>query len=255
LLIRVEALATGNAQQRSQLTNNFFNGIIGKNDFFGRGLWDRIGNEEGLMSAALEVVRGTAQAASLLEHPLRLKVLEQLGEPDSASGLARKLGLPRQVVNYHVKALEAAGVVEFVAERPRRGMKERLMRATARSYLISPEAMGAVEPDSTRLRDCFSWAYLVAAAARAVRDLGILRQRADRARRRLATFTLETEIRFASAGDRNAFTRELAMNVAELAVKYHNEQAPQGRLFRFVLGAYPAITKTDEEDALDAARK
>ena len=128
------------------------------------------------------------------------------------------------------------------------------MRATARSYSISPEAMGAVEPDATRLRDCFSWAYLVAVAAKAVRDLGILRQRADRARKPLATFTLETEIRFATAADRDAFTRELAANVAELAVKYHNEQAPQGRLFRFVLGAYPAITKTHEEAALEAAR-
>jgi len=206
------------------------------------------------MSAAVEVVRGTEQAARLLGHPLRLKVLEHLGEPDSASGLARRLGLPRQVVNYHLKALEDAGVVEFVEERPRRGMKERLMRATARSYLISPEAMGAVEPDPRRLRDCFSWAYLVAAAARAIRDLGILRQRADRAHKRLATFTLETEVRFASAGDRDAFTRELAANVAELAVKYHNEQAPQGRLFRFVLGAYPAITKTDEEAALELPR-
>jgi hypothetical protein len=40
------------------------------------------------------------------------------------------------------------------------------MRATAQSYLISPEAMGRVEPNPARLRDAFSWAYLVAAAAR-----------------------------------------------------------------------------------------
>jgi len=85
-----------------------------------------------------------------------------------------------------------------------------------------------------------------------VRDLGILRQRADRARKNLATFTLETEVRFASAADRTAFTQELAAKIAELAVKYHDEAAPQGRLFRFVLGAYPAITKTDEEAALEA---
>ncbi len=201
---------------------------------------------------AVDVVRGAAQAASLLGHPLRLKVLEHLVEPDSAAGLARRLGVPRQVVNYHLRALEGAGVVEFVEERPRGGMKERVVRATARSYLISPEAMGAVEPDPVRLRDRFSWAYLVAAAAKVVRDLGILRGRADRAGKRLATFTLETEVRFGSADDRDAFTRELSATVAELAVKYHDEQAPRGRLFRFVLGAYPAITKTDEEAAIEA---
>ena len=122
-----------------------------------------------------------------------------------------------------------------------------ILRATGRSYLISPEALGAVEPDRDRLRDRFSWAYLVAAAAKIVRDLGILRRRADRADQRLATFTLETEVRFASASDRDALTRELEANVAEVAVKYHHEHAPNGRLFRLLLGAYPAITKTDEE--------
>jgi len=129
-------------------------------------------------------------------------------------------------------------------------MKERMMRATARSYVISPETLGAVQPDPKRLRDHFSWAYLVAAAAKVVRDLGILRARADRAGQRLATFTLETEIRFAAAGDRDAFTRDLSKKVAELALTYHSEYVPNGRLFRFVLGAYPAITKTEEEAAM-----
>jgi DNA-binding transcriptional ArsR family regulator len=202
---------------------------------------------------AVGVVRGIQQASSLLGHPLRLKILEHLAEPDSAAGLARRLGVPRQVLNYHLRALESAGVLTFVEERPRGGLKERVLRATARSYLISPEAMGAVAPDPKRLRDRFSWAYLVAAAAKIVRDLGILRDRADRAGRRLATFTLETEVRFVTAADRDAFTRELAAKVAELAVKYHDEGAPQGRWFRFVLGAYPAITKTDEEAAAESA--
>ncbi|MGP0068208.1 MAG: helix-turn-helix domain-containing protein [Isosphaeraceae bacterium] len=200
---------------------------------------------------ALDVVRGAEQAASLLGHPLRLKVLEHLVEPDSAAGLSRRLGVPRQVVNYHLRALEDAGVVAFVEERRRGGLKERVMRATARSYVISPEAMGAMEPDSRRHRDQFSWAYLVAAAARVVRDLGILRGRADRAGKPLATFTLETEVRFDSAHDRDAFTRELSAKVTELAVKYHGERASNGRWFRFVLGAYPAITKTDEEAAAE----
>ncbi len=207
------------------------------------------------MPAAIEVdvLRRADQAASLFSHPLRLKLLEQLMEPDSASGLSRRLGVPRQVLNYHLKALEAAGLLQFVAERPRAGLKERLVRAAASAFLISPEVMGAVEPDPKRLQDRFSWAYLVAAAARVVRDLGILRGRADRAAKRLATFTLETEVRFASASARDAFTRELAEKVAELAVRYHDERAPQGRLFRFVLGAYPAITKTDKEAAAEVA--
>jgi hypothetical protein len=85
------------------------------------------------------------------------------------------------------------------------------------------------------------------AAARIVRDLGILRSRADRAGQGLATFTLETEVRFASAADRDAFARELTGQVTALALKCHDERSKSGRLFRFVLGVYPAITKTDEE--------
>ena len=195
----------------------------------------------------VDVLRGVHQAASLLGHPLRLKVMEHLAEPDSASGLARRFGVPRQVLNYHLKALEAAGLVQFVAERPRGGLKERVVQRTAHAYLISPEVLGAIEPDPGKLRDRFSWAYLVAAAAKIVRDLGILRGRADCAGKKLATFTLETEVRFASASDRDAFTRELSSKIAELAVRYHDAHASHGRLFRFLLGAYPAITKTEEE--------
>jgi DNA-binding transcriptional ArsR family regulator len=182
---------------------------------------------------AVNVLRRVHQAASLLGHPLRLKVMENLAEPDSASGLARRFGVPRQVLNYHLRALEAAGLVQFVAERPRGGLKERVVQRTAHAYLISPEVLGAIEPDPGKLRDRFSWAYLVAAAAKIVRDL--------------ATFTIETEVRFASASDRDAFTRELSSKIAELAVRYHDAHAPHGRLFRFLLGAYPAITKIEEE--------
>ncbi len=204
-------------------------------------------------AVAVDVLRRPDQAASLFSHPLRLKLLEQLVEPDSASGLSRRLGVPRQVLNYHLKALEGAGLLQFVEERPRGGLKERLLRRAAASFLISPEVMGSVAPDPRRLQDRFSWSYLVAAAARVVRDLGILRGRADRAAKPLATFTLETEVRFASAADRDAFTRELAERVAQLAVRYHDERAPQGRLFRFMLGAYPAITKSEAEAAAESA--
>jgi DNA-binding transcriptional ArsR family regulator len=204
-------------------------------------------------SLTVSVLRQAGQASTLFSHPLRLKLLELLIEPDSASGLARRLGAPRQMINYHLRELEGAGLVQFVEARARRGLTERLVHATARSFLISPEVMAGVEPDPARLRDRFSWAYLVAAAAKIVRDLGILRGRADRVGKSLATFTLETEVRFASAGDRDAFTRELAAKVAELSVRYHDERAPRGRLFRFMLGAYPAITKTDDQAAAETA--
>ena len=65
---------------------------------------------------ALDVVRRPEAAAALLD-PVRQQLLSHLAEPDSATGLARRLQLPRQRVNYHLRALESAnGVKKDAAE-------------------------------------------------------------------------------------------------------------------------------------------
>jgi DNA-binding transcriptional ArsR family regulator len=196
------------------------------------------------MGAALKMVDSAASAAAMLD-PVRLKLLGALVEPDSASGLARRIGLPRQKTNYHLRELEKAGLVEFVEERRKGNCTERIVRAVARSYVINPAMLGEIGADPERVQDRASSAYLVAAATRAVRDVAELRGRADRAGKALATITIETEVRFASAADRSAFAEDLANEVAKLVAEYHDESAPEGRLHRFVIGGYPAITKPE----------
>ena len=120
------------------------------------------------------------------------------------------------------------------------------MQATARSYLISPEALAELGSDPKTVRDRFSWSYLIAVAARAIRDLAILRRRADREKKRLATLTIETEIRLGSPDKLHQFAEELSERVGELVTKYHDEQADGGRTFRFFVGGYPAITKKED---------
>ena len=201
------------------------------------------------MAAAAQVIQSAAAAETLL-HPDRLRLLEHLTEPDSASGLARRLQLPRQKVNYHLRELEKHGFVELAEERRKGNCMERVMRATARSYYVSPAALGKLgDASAADTRDHFSSAYLVSAAARAVRDVAILRGRADRAGKRLATLTLETEVRFANAAARQAFSNELLNAIAQLVTKYHDQQADSGRAFRFLVGGYPAITKTEPDDS------
>ena len=194
--------------------------------------------------AAVNFVGNTAGAAALL-NPLRLQILERLREPDSASGLSRLMKLPRQKLNYHLRELEKHGLVEQVEERKRGNCVERIVRATARYYLISPEALGNLATDPDQIQDRFSSTYLVAVAARAIRDLAILRTRAEKAGKKLATFTLETEVKFASAAGLNAFSEELANSVARLVAKYHDEKTRGGRLYKFIIGSYPAITKKE----------
>ncbi len=187
----------------------------------------------------LDVVRSPQRAATML-HPARLMLLGELREPQSASSLARKLDLPRQRLNYHLRALEKAGFVELVEERRKGNCTERVVRATARSYLISPEALGTLGPTVEAAQDRFSATDLMATAGRAVREIGELTGRAESEHKRLATLTLATDVRFASARHRAAFFEELADTIAQLVARYHDDQSPDGRPFRFFLGAYPS---------------
>jgi DNA-binding transcriptional ArsR family regulator len=188
---------------------------------------------------ALHVIREPDTAAALLD-PVRQQLLAHLAEPDSASGLARRLRLPRQRLNYHLRALETAGLVELVEERRKGNCMERVLRATARAFVISPEALGPLGLTSDTAPDRLSSAYLIAAAGRTIRDVGALEARARREQKRLATLTLETEVRFATAESRAAFADELAATVARLAAKYHDERAPHGHRFRLLAVVHPA---------------
>lgn len=195
----------------------------------------------------LAVVRDRARAASLMD-PMRVALLERLAEPGSSSSLARGLGLPRQRVNYHLRELEKAGFVELVEERRRGNCVERLVKATARSYLISPEVLGALGRTPAEQQDRFSASYLMAAAGRLLHDLAGHAAAASAARKRVATLTLETELRFAAAEDRTAFAEELSTLLARLVAKYHDAKTPGGRTFRLVVGAYPAPRKESNHE-------
>lgn len=185
----------------------------------------------------VDVIEEAAVAVAALD-PVRAAVLAALAEPGSATTVARQLGLPRQKVNYHLRTLEEHGLLELVEQRPRRGLTERVLRATARSYVVSPGALGRSGADPART-DRLSTRYLIAVAARLVREVGLLARRAEAAGRPLATLTLDAEIRFATAADRAAFTAELTDAVTSLISRYHDEAAPGGRPHRLVVAAHP----------------
>ncbi|MDQ0939223.1 DNA-binding transcriptional ArsR family regulator [Streptomyces sp. V1I1] len=187
------------------------------------------------------VIEDSAAAAVSLD-PMRSRLLAELaGGPASAAMLAGRVGLPRQKVNYHLKALERHGLVELAGERRKGNVTERLMRATAASYVISPLALAAVQPDPARFRDQLSARWLLAVAARLVRDVGTLITGAAKARKRLATYALDGEVRFASAAERAAFVEELTQGVGALIAKYHDESAPGGREHRIVVALHPTV--------------
>jgi DNA-binding transcriptional ArsR family regulator len=186
-----------------------------------------------------------AAAAEVSLDPTRARLLAALAEPGSATTLAARVGLARQKVNYHLRALEEHGLVELVEERRKGNMTERVLRATAASYVISPLALSPVEPDPRRSPDRLSARWLLAVAAKLVRDVGSLITGAERAGKRVATFAIDGEIRFASVADRAAFADELAAMVAGLVSKYHDESAPNGRYHHIVVAVHPSVKRTD----------
>lgn len=162
-------------------------------------------------------------AAAALVHPLRRRILDALRTPGSATSVAQALALSRQVVNYHVRALERAGLVEEVGARQRRGLTERLVRATAPSH----------EPDR------FGPTYQVAVAARTIREVASLGDLARQAGTRLTTLTVDTTVTLASPRARRLFAEDLVSAINAVVVRHHTPDAPNSRAYRLFAGAHP----------------
>ncbi|WP_377268095.1 ArsR/SmtB family transcription factor [Peterkaempfera sp. SMS 1(5)a] len=192
------------------------------------------------------VIDDPAAAEASLD-PVRAGLLAALAEPGSASTLAARSGLSRQKANYHLRALERHGLVELVEERRKGNCTERILQATAASYVISPTALSAVAPDPSRAPDRLSARWLLSLAGRLVQEVGELIAGAAAARRPLATFAIDSEIRFATAADRAAFAEELTGAVTALIGKYHDEGAERGRPHRLVLALHPSITRRPDQ--------
>jgi DNA-binding transcriptional ArsR family regulator len=173
--------------------------------------------------------------------PLRRRLLARLREPASATQVAAALDLPRQRVNYHLRALENAGLVELVEERPRRGCVERILRTRPGAFVVDPAVMGA---EFTQIHDQYAAEHLVGVAAATVRDVARMQSRAADQGKRLLTFTVEAEVRFAEPGDVHAFTDELAEALRQVVARY---DSAEGRPYRMVVGGHPAPAKGEEQ--------
>lgn len=191
----------------------------------------------------VEVIDDPAAAAVALD-PVRSRLLAELAEPASAATLASRVGLARQKVNYHLHALEEHGLVQVAETRRWGGLTERLLVATAASYVVSPSALGPVAADPDRGSDRLSASYLIALAARIVREVSGLLRRSREIGKRLPTLSLDTEIRFRSAAERAEFSKDLAEAITKLVARYHDESAPGGRAHRLVVVAHPLPHKS-----------
>ena len=178
--------------------------------------------------------------ALLALAPIRRRILTALAEPASAAGLAEQLGMPRQKIGYHLRALEGAGLVQPAGERRKRGFTERLFVA-ARDHVLDPALMQAPpDPDAVEAQDRHAADHLIATASTLVRDVARMRQDAAAEGSRLLTLTVEADVVFATPADFDAFTEDVSAAVAALARRY---AAPSGRRYRLTAAAHPAVPR------------
>jgi DNA-binding transcriptional ArsR family regulator len=202
-----------------------------------------------------DLVAEVPRAAALL-HPLRLRILDSLREPDSAAGVARRLRIPRQRVNYHMRELARTNFLERAGQRRRRNMIERRYRTTAQGYILSPELLGKLGLALPQAEDAFSAAYLLGFLALAQAELGQATREAAQQNKRLATLSVTSELRFESAEQRAKFAAELHRVVLDTVRRYaspytRDDGSPgSGRPYRLILGCYPIPSKSKEHGTL-----
>ena len=193
----------------------------------------------------IETVSQPRHAATILNHPIRPRILAHAREPVSASELARRLGQPRQRINYHVRQLADAGLLQPAGQQRKRNMVEQQYVASARAYVLTPDVLGEAAPSVDAAHDDASAAHLVALCARAQSEVAQVMESAQAAGLRVRTMSMVSDVRFTSVEQRAAFTVELLNAVNEVVARHtapfknaDGSVAP-GRPFRLVLGCYP----------------
>lgn len=204
-------------------------------------------------SSDLAFIADPRQAGELL-HPLRARILGLAREPASATELGKRLGLPRQRVNYHVRALARSGLLRPAGRRRKRNMVERQYVASARAYVLAPEILGPLAADWRGIQDTASAAYQLALAEQVRADVARAWRGAQAEKKSLPTLSVKSQFRFQSAEQRESFARALQSALVEVIARYtspnlREEGTPApGRPYRLVLTCYPYVPETHREE-------
>ncbi len=194
------------------------------------------------MQQRVGVVAEVGEVAALT-HPVRIAALAALRSPDSAAGVARAIGQSRQLVNYHLKELERAGLVVPAGERRKGNFVEQLYQSVASTFVFSPRLAWGGDDRDRALRDQVSLGHLVAMGERLQRDAGALLDRAAFDGEEISSATVEAELRFADEMARSAFMTEYLSMLGPLLKKHG---AKRGDRYRVAIAVYPEEEKTLE---------
>ncbi|MRG58402.1 helix-turn-helix domain-containing protein [Agromyces sp. CFH 90414] len=170
------------------------------------------------------------QAETLLK-PQRLTILRELAVPRTCTEVAARLDQSSQRIYYHVKRLEAAGLVRLVAERKVRGLTEGLYQATARKYWVSPAIVSEIQ-GAARSGDDHNLAQLLDLSEQVQRDIATL----DPDAARLPSIGISGDVRVRPE-QREEFMLALRESLQELFTRFGGAE---GDAFKLAVACYPA---------------
>src|SRR5690349_3903529 len=196
------------------------------------------------------------QAAALLK-PQRIEMLKLMDQPRTCLELARTFGETPQKINYHIKALQSAGLVEQVGERRVRGTVEGSYQARARSYWLASDLIGQIG-GTAMAEDQASLRHLLSLTEEMRDDIGHLAQQVTVAGRDVPSLGLSLHVELGDASRRAEFMADVQRMAQILARKYgatagddgdsdgdgdgdgdSEETKPRRPHFRLVLACYP----------------
>ena len=187
-----------------------------------------------------------ARRAELLLHPLRQSILQHAVGPVSAAEIARRIDLPAQRVNYHVRTLADAGFLVSAGERRKGNLVERRYQSSARAYVLLPAVLGDVSATHLTDPDELSGTYLLKLASDLQAELGGLLQRREEAAGPVPTLSMDVTFRFESADQRSQFAQALELAITDVVGRFTSPAftpsggTEPGRPFRLILGCYPS---------------
>jgi DNA-binding transcriptional ArsR family regulator len=208
----------------------------------------------GTTESDLETIANPRRASALL-HPLRLRILALARDPASAAEIARALGLPRQRVNYHVRALERAGFLKPAGRARKRNMIEQRYVSTSRAFALSPGILGPVGADWREIGDTGSADYLLALAEQVRFDVERAAGEAEAEGRRISTLSLKSQFRFESPAQRAEFTSAVREAIVGVIARHsspnrlENGRPARGKPYRMVVACYPVPAGAEGEEA------
>jgi biotin operon repressor len=191
----------------------------------------------------VSVVSDVPRAAVALK-PLRVRILNEARQPASATTIAATLGLSRQAVNYHVRALAKAGFLRRAGRQRKRGLVEQKYVVSARAFLVAPDVLGPLDAGPAESTDRFSVTYLLTLAARMQQEVGHAWRQAQTQGKRVPVLTLDSEIAFATPAQRAQFAHALTEAVTGVIASHTTHTNPDEgargvRKYRLALGCYP----------------